>query len=155
MEPEGSAEPGSGASTLRPVSWSCARGLPTDRGPSNCNVSITGSFSPKIWGSLPFRFAISPVGRFRILKELTGKSHPGSMVAQNSSQPPALAHLRAAFAGLAQFHERLACEQTEGVSPGLKLRTETITHLVDGGLDRLETAIQRRPDSPRSHSAAA
>ncbi len=85
--------------------------------------------------------------QWEIAPWLSGRAH--------SSQPPALAQLRAAFAGLAQFHERLACEQTEGVSPGLGLRTETVRHLVDGGLDRLETAIQRRLDSPRSHSAAA
>jgi len=73
----------------------------------------------------------------------------------DSSHPPALPHLQAAFAGLAAFHQRLACEQTEGVSPGLRLRTEAVTHLVEGGLDRLETAIQRRPGSPRSLPAAA
>lgn len=73
----------------------------------------------------------------------------------DSSHPPALAHLQAAFAGLAAFHQRLACEQTEGVSPGLGLRTEAVTHLIEGGLERLEAAIQRRPGSPRSVSAAA
>lgn len=71
------------------------------------------------------------------------------------SCPPTLVHLRAAFAGLAAFHERLACEQTEGVSPGLRLRTDAVTHLVDGGLDRVERAIQRRPGAAGAVTAAA
>jgi Ser/Thr protein kinase RdoA (MazF antagonist) len=73
----------------------------------------------------------------------------------DAANPPAPAHLRAAFVGLAAFHQKLACEETEGVSPGLGLRTEAVTQLVAGGLDRLEIAIQRRPGSPKSLSAAA
>jgi homoserine kinase type II len=73
----------------------------------------------------------------------------------DSGHPPSLPHLRAAFAGLGAFHQRLVGEESEGVSPGLRLRTDAVIHLVEGGLDRVEAAIQRRPGAPGNVSTAA
>jgi len=71
------------------------------------------------------------------------------------SCPPALEHLRLAFTGLAAFLERLACEQVEGVSAGLRHRHQALTQLVQGGFDMLEAAInmEREPRTVR-HAAA-
>ena len=61
----------------------------------------------------------------------------------DSAHPPAPVRLRAAFAGLAAVHQRLACEQVEAVSPGLRKRFGAVTQLIQGGFDTLEAAVQR------------
>ncbi len=57
------------------------------------------------------------------------------------SRPPASARLRSAFSGLAAFHDRFASERHEGFSQGLKRRYEVLVHLLEGGLDILDQAI--------------
>ena len=69
--------------------------------------------------------------------------------------PPALAHLRLAFTGLAAFHERLVVEQVEGFSPGLGQRHDAITRLQFGGFDQLELAIDRQRGPKAVTNAAA
>ncbi len=66
------------------------------------------------------------------------------------SRPPAPAHLRHGFAGLAAFHQRLAGERIRGPSHGLQERFEAVSRLTHGGLDRLEEAVASwpRPDAP-------
>ena len=59
------------------------------------------------------------------------------------SHPPASARLRTAFAAMAAFHQRLAGDRHEGISPGLGHRYEAVQRLVQGGLDTLEQAIGR------------
>jgi homoserine kinase type II len=58
--------------------------------------------------------------------------------------------VRSAFAALAAFHQRLAGEQREGVSPGLGQRYEAVAQLVRGGIDLLEQAIGRAGGSSES-----
>jgi Ser/Thr protein kinase RdoA (MazF antagonist) len=65
------------------------------------------------------------------------------------SCPPEFEHLRLAFNGLAAFHERLLGEQVNDSSPGLRNRRDTLSALVRGGFDTLESAMQRAlPHSP-------
>jgi homoserine kinase type II len=59
----------------------------------------------------------------------------------DAAGPPGPIHLRASFEGLAALHQKVVCEQVEGVSPGLRKRYETVSQLVDGGLDSLEKAL--------------
>jgi hypothetical protein len=73
----------------------------------------------------------------------------------DSSHPPAQAHLRSAFRGLAAVHEQLVCEQVEGVSPGLVQRRDAIKQLLEGGFELLEAAIERQPGSPADNASAA
>ncbi len=61
------------------------------------------------------------------------------------SCPPAPWRLRLAFMGLAAFHQRLAGQQVEAVSAGLRQRHDEIVRLVGGGFDSLETVIKRQP----------
>jgi homoserine kinase type II len=63
--------------------------------------------------------------------------------AAEPSGPPPSSRLRAAFAAMAAFHQRLAGERREGVSPGLGQRYEAVQRLVQGGLETLEQAIGR------------
>jgi homoserine kinase type II len=58
-------------------------------------------------------------------------------------RPPAPERVRAAFSALAAFHQRLAGERCEGVSPGLGQRDQALSRLLGGGLDSLERAIER------------
>ena len=63
------------------------------------------------------------------------------------ARPPLADHLRVAFAGLAAFHQRLAAEEREGTSAGLRQRHDQVRQLVHGGFDSLEAAIHRRRQS--------
>ncbi len=71
------------------------------------------------------------------------------------SVPPDVKHIQLAFTGLASFHQRLALEQVQAESVGLRQRHEEIRQLVEGGFDRLETAIVRDGDSDTSRRQAA
>jgi Ser/Thr protein kinase RdoA (MazF antagonist) len=62
----------------------------------------------------------------------------------DSSRPPEIEHLRLAFTGLAAFHQRLAGQQVEAVSTGLRQRHEEITRLIKGGFSALKIAINRQ-----------
>jgi Ser/Thr protein kinase RdoA (MazF antagonist) len=78
--------------------------------------------------------------------------------APDLSEPPPAQRIEAAFTALAAFHQRLACEQTHGRSPGLAQRAVLIERLVAGGFDTLEGAVdqgrrQRRSAPP--HEVAA
>ncbi len=64
--------------------------------------------------------------------------------APETARPPALARMEHAFEGLAAFHARLAGEQTDDASPGLRLRHQTVANLVHGGFDRLQAAVTRQ-----------
>jgi Phosphotransferase enzyme family len=75
--------------------------------------------------------------------------------AADPSVPPAAEHLRAAFAGLAAFHQRLAGEQSEGASVGLRQRHDEIGRLVAGGFDSLEKAIRHPADHRPSSQQTA
>jgi len=68
---------------------------------------------------------------------------------------PSSGHLRAAFAGLAALHLRLADRRCQGFSPGLIERHQTIRQLIDGGFDLLEDVCTNRRESgcgPREHA---
>ena len=86
-----------------------------------------------------------------ILWELTpwlpGKADP--------AHPPELGHLQAAFAGLAALHERLSCESSSSISPGLAQRRDTVDHLIRGGFDTIETAVAANPASADQAAAAS
>jgi homoserine kinase type II len=69
--------------------------------------------------------------------------------------PPSLARMREAFSGLAAFHERLARESSQGVSPGLRLRHDAVCQLAQGGFDSLEQAVQRHDEGRSVECAAA
>jgi Ser/Thr protein kinase RdoA (MazF antagonist) len=71
------------------------------------------------------------------------------------SSPPALAHVRIAFSGLAAFHQRLAGEQVEFASAGLRQRQDEIARLIGGGFDSLESAIRCQVESPASNKDKA
>jgi Ser/Thr protein kinase RdoA (MazF antagonist) len=60
---------------------------------------------------------------------------------------PSAAHIRAAFAGMAAFHQRLAGEESEGLSPGIEQRYEKILELSRGGCLPLEFAIEQARES--------
>ncbi len=76
---------------------------------------------------------------------------PWLVGAADSSRPPDVGHLRVAFAGLAAFHQRLAGEQVDAVSTGLRQRHEEIIRLVRGGFHTLEIAIVRQNDVGASY----
>jgi homoserine kinase type II len=63
--------------------------------------------------------------------------------AADNLQPPERAHLDAAFEGLAAVHRNLDDEEIEGESPGLRRRAANIRLLLEGGLDVLESTINR------------
>ncbi|MGP0062918.1 MAG: phosphotransferase enzyme family protein [Isosphaeraceae bacterium] len=72
-------------------------------------------------------------------------------------RPPAPGRLRSAFAALAAFHESLAIERREGVSPGLVHRHQSIVQLIHGGFDTIEQAVGRAAsgdDETRRQDAA-
>ena len=73
--------------------------------------------------------------------------------AADSGRPPTLEHIEAAFSGMAALHVRLACEPSVGVSRGLIQRRDTVAHLIAGGFDTLETAVDQQ--APSSEEAAA
>jgi Ser/Thr protein kinase RdoA (MazF antagonist) len=75
--------------------------------------------------------------------------------AADLSRPPSVVHIRLAFTGLAAFHQRLAGEQIEAVSPGLRHRHDEITRLVGGGFRALEIAINRHDVAGSPHRPAA
>jgi Ser/Thr protein kinase RdoA (MazF antagonist) len=70
------------------------------------------------------------------------------------ARPPAPARVRAAFAALAAFHQRLVGERRAGTSPGLAQRHAAVAQLLRGGFDELERALHRPdagpPDEARS-----
>ena len=119
-------------------------GRPTVRDETTSSRSITGSPRRPSWDLSPFPFGIVPVNRFRNGTGRSGKSLPGSSGAADSSRPPDFEHLRLAFTGLAAFHQRLAGEQVEAVSTGLRQRHEEIIRLIRGGFHTLEIAINRQ-----------
>ena len=84
------------------------------------------------WDSSRFPSAIEPVDRSRITRVVSGKSRLGWRARPTSAQPARACRLRASFAGLAAFHQRLAGEQVEAVSPGLRKRYETVAQLIAG-----------------------
>ena len=61
--------------------------------------------------------------------------------------PPSVEHLHRAFAALAAFHQRVACEEVRGFSAGLRQRYLDIRQLIEGGFDVIESAIVRASDS--------
>ncbi len=69
------------------------------------------------------------------------------------SRPPARGRLRAAFAGLAAVHQRLAPDSTRGPSPGLVARLTEAETLLASELSSLESAIRRTP-ADSTHSSA-
>ena len=71
-------------------------------------------------------------------RDLLWEITPWMPGAADRSSPPALAHVRVAFSGLAAFHQRLAGEQVEAVSAGLRQRQDEIARLIGGGFDSLE-----------------
>ncbi len=75
--------------------------------------------------------------------------------AADSARPPALPRVAAAFSGLASLHVALASEASVGVSRGLTHRRETVTHLIAGGFDTIETAVANQAASPGEAVAAA
>ena len=76
--------------------------------------------------------------------------------AAETARPPEPARVRAAFAALAAFHQRLGGERRGGTSPGLAQRHAAVSDLLRGGLVELERAVQRPdagpPDETRSMS---
>lgn len=70
-------------------------------------------------------------------------------------QPPGRARILHAFAGLAAFHQRLAREQIEGPSMGLRERFEAVSQLEQGGFDALARAIEQRRGSDASNHDSA
>jgi Ser/Thr protein kinase RdoA (MazF antagonist) len=72
--------------------------------------------------------------------------------AAESARPPDPARVRSAFAAMAAFHVRLAGERRDGVSPGLGERHEAIAHLIRGGFDALERAIEPAAESPQDEA---
>jgi len=72
----------------------------------------------------------------------------------DAGRPPGPGRLRAAFAALAAVHRQLAGEQIEAISPGLRERRETVAHLVQGGFDSLEAAVERQGGFHAEHAAA-
>jgi Ser/Thr protein kinase RdoA (MazF antagonist) len=69
------------------------------------------------------------------------------------NRPPRRERLRAGFAALAAFHQRLAHHQTGGPSPGLARRLLEIEALQRGGFATLERAIQARSAEPEAQPA--
>jgi homoserine kinase type II len=69
------------------------------------------------------------------------------------ARPPAPARVRAAFAALAAFHQRLVGERRAGTSPGLAQRHAAVAYLLRGGFNELGGALHRpeagQPDEAR------
>ncbi len=74
---------------------------------------------------------------------------PGAAEAARHPDP---ARVRSAFAAMAAFHQRLAGERRDGVSPGLGQRHEAIAQLLQGGFDALERAIEPAAVSPQDEA---
>ena len=72
--------------------------------------------------------------------------------AAEAARPPDPARVRSAFAAMAAFHQRLAGERRDGVSPGLGQRHEAIAQLLQGGFDALERAIEPAAVSPQDEA---
>jgi homoserine kinase type II len=80
----------------------------------------------------------------RSLQEADGQFWEVTPWLAGSAEPadaPTRQRVRSAFTALATFHQRLAAEQHQGVSPGLVQRYATITQLIQGGFDLLEAVI--------------
>jgi Ser/Thr protein kinase RdoA (MazF antagonist) len=75
---------------------------------------------------------------------------PGSA---DLSRPPAPGRLRAGFAGLAAFHQRLAHHGASGPSPGLGRRLQEARDLLAGGFRELEGRLSSAPADPRRELA--
>jgi hypothetical protein len=73
----------------------------------------------------------------------------------DTSRPPKTLRVRLAFAGLAAFHQQLACEEIESYSAGLRQRQDEIGRLVGSGFDLLESTIGEREGSRLSNGAKA
>jgi homoserine kinase type II len=70
-----------------------------------------------------------------------------------AERPPAPARLRSGFAALAAFHQALRSDRTEAPSPGLRGRLGELDHLLAGGFDHVERALNRATDD--RHATAA
>jgi homoserine kinase type II len=95
----------------------------------------------------PLRFVPRPIpDRFgRTLNEFRGRLWelaPWMAGEVESSRPPATGRLRAACAGMAAFHQRLAAGRRDGVSAGLRDRFASVERLMDGGIEDLARTIQ-------------
>jgi Ser/Thr protein kinase RdoA (MazF antagonist) len=88
-------------------------------------------------------------------RDLLWEITPWMPGAADRSPPTALAHVRVAFSGLAAFHQRLAGEQVEAVSAGLRQRQDEIARLIGGGFDSLDGAIRCHVESPPSNKDKA
>jgi homoserine kinase type II len=62
--------------------------------------------------------------------------------------PPPSIPLRAGFAALAAFHQRLRTDRTLGPSPGLQRRLREVEALLGGGFNALERAGTALPNDP-------
>ena len=94
----------------------------------------------------------------RTIEEYNGRLWeitPWMAGAADLTQPPSSARVRRAFKGLAAFHQRLAEERIEGLSPGLRQRFESVKQLELGGFDTLARAIERRRRGNLSNCDAA
>lgn len=74
--------------------------------------------------------------------------------AAETSQPPPLDRVRAAFAALAAFHQRLSRHRALGASPGMRGRLDEWLSWTGGGFDEVAQRIASRPDDPFSGLAA-
>jgi Ser/Thr protein kinase RdoA (MazF antagonist) len=75
--------------------------------------------------------------RWELAPWCRGVSDPG--------RPPSVVRLRAAFAGLAAFHQRLAFSATFGPSPGLGARLEEADELLRSELSRIRQVVTNSP----------
>jgi homoserine kinase type II len=66
--------------------------------------------------------------------------------AADANRPPASAHSRAGFAGLAAFHQVFGGEPSEGPSPGLAARWQELESLLAGGFRRWRATVLAAPD---------
>jgi Ser/Thr protein kinase RdoA (MazF antagonist) len=68
-------------------------------------------------------------------------------------RPPSVGRLRAAFAGLAAFHQRLAFSATLGPSPGLGARLDEAEGLLRSELGRIRQVLTNSPADPTRDTA--
>jgi Ser/Thr protein kinase RdoA (MazF antagonist) len=68
--------------------------------------------------------------------------------APDRDQPPSRSRLRAAFAALGAFHQRLAGDAVRGLSRGLQSRLRETDGLLWGGFDSLIAILDRAPPEP-------